>query len=261
MMKSTVKPEIKIVDNAEAMSRLAAQTLVEHIRETLRGQNTYSIVLSGGSTPRRLYTLLADDPGWRGQISWDRIHFFWGDERPVPPDHPDSNYRMAHDAMLSKVDVPPAHIHRMRAEFPDAAKAAEDYTREICRFFDIKDGEVPSFSCILLGMGADGHTASLFPGSPALNESKHLVIANWVDQFQSSRLTLTYPVLNNADLILLLVSGPEKADMLKEVLAGDRAPNRYPVQRIQPKHGMLKWLVDQSAAIQLDVDHRMLPSE
>ena len=261
MMKSTVKQEIKIVKDADAMSSLAAAILVEHIGKALRQQNEYSIALSGGSTPRRLYTLLADDPGWRGQIPWDRIHFFWGDERPVPPDHPDSNYRMAHDAMLSKADVQPAHIHRMRAEVPDAAQAAEDYTLEILRFFDIKDGEVPRFNCILLGMGADGHTASLFPGSPALNESKRLVMANWVDEFQSSRLTLTFPVLNNADLILLLVSGLEKADILKQVLAGDRAPNRYPVQRIQPKHGMLKWLLDRWAAMHLDADHCKLPSE
>jgi 6-phosphogluconolactonase len=251
---------IRIVDDAEAMSRLGAKTLVDHISETLREQNNYSIALSGGSTPRRLYTLLADDPRWREQVPWDRIHFFWGDERPVPPDHPDSNYRMAHDTMLSKVDIPPAHIHRMRAEDPDPAHAADEYACEIYRFFDIKSGELPRFNCVLLGIGADGHTASLFPGSPALNESKRLVKANWVEQFQSSRLTLTFPVLNNADLILLLVSGSEKADMLKDVLARDRAPNRYPVQRIQPRHGRLEWLLDRSAARHLDAVHRKLPS-
>jgi 6-phosphogluconolactonase len=253
--------KVKIVKDAEAMSTFAAETLVGHIRAMLTKQDYYSIVLSGGSTPHRLYALLADDPGWCGQIPWGRIHFFWGDERHVPPDHADSNYRMAFEALLSKVDIPPTHIHRIRSEISNAAKAAEEYETEIYRFFDIKSSKMPCFNCVLLGMGPDGHTASLFPGSPALHESRRLVMANRVDQFQSSRLTLTFPVLNNADLILLLVSGPEKADILKDVLAGDRASERYPVQQIQPSRGRLLWIVDQSAAKHLGADDLKSPLE
>ena len=162
------KPKIRLVADAEAMSRAAADILVEHISKSLQTRDVYSIVLSGGSTPRRLYALLAGDPGLRGRIPWDRIHFFWGDERRVPPDHPESNYHMAFEAMLSRVPIPADNIHRMRAENPDADKAAGDYAREIRRFFDIATGEMPCFNCVLLGMGPDGHTASLFPGSPAL---------------------------------------------------------------------------------------------
>ena len=240
--------KIQIVADAEAMSKAAAETLVKHIEETLQTGNVYSIALSGGATPRRLYTLLADDADLRKQIPWQRIHFFWGDERHVPPDHPDSNYRMADTALLSKVPVPKANIHRIPAENPDAAKAAADYEQEIRRFFNIESGQVPRFNCVLLGMGSDGHTASLFPGSPALRERKRLVMANWVEKFNSFRITLTLPVINNADLILLLVSGDQKAEIIKAVLTGDSEMIRFPVQHIQPYDGILTWILDQSAA-------------
>ena len=254
MMLAAKNHKIQIAADADAMSRAAAETLVGHISESLQTRDVYSIALSGGSTPRRLYTLLAGDPELRGQIPWDRVHFFWGDERHVPPDHPESNYHMAFEAMLSRVPIPADNIHRMRAENPDADKAAGNYAREIRRFFDIAPGEMPCFNCVLLGMGPDGHTASLFPGSPALGEQKRLVMANWVDKFQSFRITLTAPVFNNADLILLLVSGSQKADTLKAVLADVRAPDRYPVQRIQPKHGSMLWFLDRPASKGLIVD-------
>lgn len=240
--------KIQIVADAEAMGRVAAETLVKHISESLQTRDVYSIALSGGSTPCRLYRLLAGDTGLRGKIPWERVHFFWGDERHVPPDHPDSNYHMAFEAMLSRVPIPPANIHRIRAENPDADQAAGDYARGIRRFFDIASGEIPRFNCVLLGMGSDGHTASLFPGSPALDEQKRLVVANWVEKFQSYRITLTAPVFNNADLILFLVSGSEKADALKTVLEDDAVPDRYPAQLIQPSRGALFWFLDRSAA-------------
>lgn len=240
--------KIKIVADAEAMCRSAAEILVQHIGKTLQTKDVYSIAQSGGSTPRRLYALLADDPEFDCQIPWERIHFFWGDERHVPPDHPDSNYRMAFEAMLSRVPIPSANIHRIRAEYPNADKAADEYARDIHRFFGTTGGEMPRFNCVLLGMGSDGHTASLFPDSPALNEHKRLVMANWVEKFQSFRITLTAPVFNNADLILFLVSGSEKADALKTVLEDDAAPDRYPAQLIQPSRGALIWFLDRSAA-------------
>ncbi|MGD8883641.1 MAG: 6-phosphogluconolactonase [Desulfobacterales bacterium] len=246
-------PEIEIVADIDAMSRAAAETIVEHISESLQRRDVYSIALSGGSSPRRLYALLADDARRQAQIPWDRIHFFWGDERHVPPSHPDSNYRMAYDALLSKVPIPSTNIHRIRAEDSDADKAAADYEQEICRFFKIDAGQMPRFNCVLLGMGPDGHTASLFPGTPALEETKRLAVANWVEKFQSYRLTLTISVINNADRIIFLVSGEEKADTLKAVLEDDIKSNRYPVQRIQPSDGKLMWFLDQSAAGRLAV--------
>jgi 6-phosphogluconolactonase len=253
--------KIQIVADVEAISRAAAETLVEHVSQSLQRRDVYSVALSGGSTPRKLYALLASDPELRGRIPWDRVHFFWGDERHVPPDHPESNYHMALETMLSRVPIPQANIHRMRGENPDADKAAADYGREIRRFFGIGTGEMPCFNCVLLGMGSDGHTASLFPGSPALGEQKRLVMANWVDKYQSFRITLTAPVFSNADLILLLVSGSQKADTLKAVLADVRAPDRYPVQRIQPKQGRMLWFLDRPAAKRLDVDLRGQPSD
>ncbi|MGD2099091.1 MAG: 6-phosphogluconolactonase [Desulfobacterales bacterium] len=240
--------KIQIVADAESMCRAAAETLVKHIYRILQTNDVYSIALSGGSTPRRLYALLADDPELDRRIPWERIHFFWGDERHVPPEHPDSNYRMAFEAMLSHAPIPPANIHRIRAENPDAGEAAEDYVRDIRQFFGITNGKMPRFNSVLLGMGSDGHTASLFPDSPALREQKCMVVANWVEKFNSYRITLTVPVLNNADLILFLVSGDEKAEALKTVLEGAAAPDRYPAQLIQPSRGQLMWFLDRPAA-------------
>lgn len=245
------KHKIQIVADAEAMCQAAAETLVQHIGKTLQTNDVYSIALSGGSTPRRLYALLADDPKFYRQIPWKRIHFFWGDERHVPPDHSDSNYRLAYEAMLSRVSIPATNIHRICAENPDASKAAKDYVHDLRRFFGITNGEMPRFNCVLLGLGSDGHTASLFPDSPALDEQKRPVMANWIEKFDSFRITLTAPILNNADLILFLVSGGEKADALKTVLKGNAAPDRYPAQLIQPTRGALIWFLDRSAASSL----------
>lgn len=247
-------PKIQIVPDADAMSRAAAETIVAHLSESLQTHDVYSIALSGGSTPRRLYELLANDAKLQVQIPWDRVHFFWGDERHVPPGHPDSNYRMADTALLSKVPIPSTNIHRIRAEGSDADKAAADYAREIRRFFKIDAGQMPRFNCVLLGMGPDGHTASLFPGTFALEETKRLAVANWIEKFQSYRITITVSVINNADRIIFLVSGEEKADTLKAVLEDDVKSNRYPAQRIRPSDGKLIWFLDQSAAGRLAHD-------
>ena len=251
---NTKNQKIQIVADAEAMSKAAAETLVEHIRQTLKTRDVYSIALSGGSTPRRLFALLASDAEIRDQTAWNRIHFFWGDERHVPPDHPDSNYRMADAALLSKAPIPPENIHRIRAEDPDAGKAAADYEQEIRRFFKIDAGQMPCFNCVLLGMGADGHTASLFPGTAALDETRRLVVANWVEKFQSYRITLTVPVFNNAGRIIFLVSGQEKAATLKSVMDRRRESGSYPIQRIRPDQGQRLWLIDSSAASRLTLD-------
>ena len=206
------------------------------------------MALSGGSTPKKMFAMLANDAALRNRMPWSRVHFFWGDERHVPPDHTDSNFRMANETMLSRVPVPPENIHRIRAENPDAGKAAEDYEQELREFFMLGPEQLPPFDCVFLGMGTDGHTASLFPGTKALQERKRLVVPNWVDKFQSYRITLTPPVLNNADLVIFLVSGEEKAQPLRTVLEGQKQPDRLPSQLIEPTHGKLLWLVDRAAA-------------
>jgi 6-phosphogluconolactonase len=248
---SLSKSDIQIVDT-EALSTTAATVIIHYIRETLEVHDFFTLVLSGGSTPKNTLTLLASDDSFRSQIPWERIHFFWGDERHVPPDHEESNYRMANEVMLSSVPVPGKNIHRIKSENPDAGNAAEQYEEELHRFFQLKRGQLPRFDCVLLGMGTDGHTASLFPGTEALHEESRLVVANWVEQFQMHRITLTLPVLNNADFVMFLVSGKEKAAMLKEVIEGKEQHSRLPAQLIEPNHGRLLWLLDKEAANQLN---------
>jgi len=240
--------EIQIVENGEAVSRAAAELMVSLVVKRLKSKKSFAVALSGGSTPKNMFALLANDAELRNRMLWDKVHFFWSDERHVPPDHTDSNYRMANEAMLSKVPVPPGNIHRIRAENPDAGKAAEEYEQELRRFFKLGTEQLPPFDCVFLGMGSDGHTASLFPGTKALHEGKRLVVSNWVDKFQSYRITLTTPVLNNADLVIFLVSGEEKAEPLRVVLEGQKQPELYPSQLIEPTHGKLLWLVDRAAA-------------
>jgi 6-phosphogluconolactonase len=239
---------LKIVNNLAEVCRTAAGEIKNIADRPATGVNPFTIALSGGSTPRDLHELLAGDPAIRDRLPWHHLHFFWGDERHVPPDHPQSNYRMAHESLFSLAPVPSENIHRVPAEKPDAALAAEKYEQELQTFFGLDVGQLPRFDCILLGMGSDGHTASLFPNTEALRESNRLVVANWVDKFKSYRVTLTVPVLNRADLVVFLVSGHDKAEALKEVLQGDRQPDRFPAQLIRPDPGKLLWIVDRVAA-------------
>jgi 6-phosphogluconolactonase len=242
---------IKIVNDSAEICRTAAGEIMHLATRTPSVTKPVTIALSGGSTPRGLHSLLANEPTLRDRLPWHDLHFFWGDERHVPPDHPQSNYRMAYDTLLSLVPVPSENIHRVLAEEPDAALAAEKYEQELLAFFGLEADQLPRFDCILLGMGPDGHTASLFPETAALHETKRLVVANWVEKFKTYRITLTVPVLNHADLVVFLVSGVEKAETLKEVLQGHFRPDRFPAQLIRPVHGRLLWLVDQAAAASL----------
>lgn len=211
------------------------------------GQNgKFTIALSGGSTPKNLFTLLATNA--RTSLPWDRTYFFWGDERHVPPTDPDSNYRMADEAMLSKIPVPAANVFRMPAENPDAAAAAQEYEKALKKFFGLQAGEFPRFDLILLGMGPDGHTASLFPGTAALQEKSKLVIANWVDKLKTHRITLTVPVLNAAKCVAFLVSGTDKATALHAVLEGEDQAEQYPSKLVRPSNGKLIWFIDRAAA-------------
>ena len=240
--------EIQIVDNGEAVSRTAAEMLVSLVLETLKTEDSFAVALSGGSTPKNMFSILANDEPLRARMPWDRIHFFWGDERHVPPDHQDSNYHMTNKALLSRVSVPSENIHPIRGENPDAGKAAEEYEQELRDFFKLERGQLPCFDCVFLGMGTDGHTASLFPGTKALHERERLVVSNRVDKFQSYRITMTAPVLNNADMVIFLISGQEKAEPLRTVLEGEKQTDLFPSQLIEPTHGKLLWLVDEAAA-------------
>ncbi len=222
----------------------AAQQFVTLANQAIAARGKFTIALSGGSTPKGLFGLLAS--GAIPFIPWDKIFFFWGDERHVPPNDPESNYRMANEAMLSKVPVPAANIFRIRAEEQDAAVAAHEYELTIQEFFALEPGEFPRFDLIHLGIGPDGHTASLFPGSTGLEEQSRLVIANWVEKFKTFRITFTYPVLNHAACVTFLVSGPDKAPILREIL--EIPASNFPCQRVRPTDGQLIWLLDRAAA-------------
>ncbi len=225
--------DIRILNTPQELFQAAAAEFIALASTAIRDHEKFSVALSGGSTPKSLYSVLA-----RSALPWDKIFFFWSDERHVPPDHPDSNYRMAKEALLSKVPVPPENIFRVRAEEKNANVVAKDYEEALRSFFGLRPGEFPRFDLILLGLGPDGHTASLF-----------LVVANWVEKFKANRITFTYPVLNNAACVIFLVSGADKADMVRTVLEDGRAD--LPSQRVHPVNGRLLWLLDKGAASKL----------
>jgi 6-phosphogluconolactonase len=235
-------PEIRILKTREDLFEAAAAEFAAQATAAVRARGRFTVALSGGSTPKGLYSLLATRPG----IPWDKIYFFWGDERHVPPDHPDSNYRMANEALLSRIPAPPDHVFRVRAEEKDADAAALQYEQTLKDVFHLSAGEFPRFDLILLGLGPDGHAASLFPDSAALNETRRLVVANWVEKFKTDRLTFTFPVINAAACVIFLASGPDKAAILHEVLENKAA--NLPSQKVQPTNGRLLWLIDDAAA-------------
>ncbi len=237
--------EIKVLPAAADLPAAAAERIVAAAEAKLADiQHMFSIVLSGGGTPKLLYELLAT-PAYRDRLNWSKVEVYFGDERCVGPDHADSNYRMAHEAMLSKLPVPECNIHRMRGELPPE-QAATEYGQLLKGKFH--DGGP---DLVLLGMGDDGHTASLFPGTAALDETHHRCVANHVEKLDTWRITMTYPFLNRSAAVLILVEGQKKAARLHEVLEGPRDPKRLPIQGIRPA-GKLTWLVDAAAAGMMD---------
>jgi len=243
--------QIQIYADPKELARGAAQEFVARGVEAVAQGESFTVALSGGSTPKLLYQLLADgDEPFRDRVPWRETHFFWSDERNVPPDHPDSNHRMTNEAMLAHVPVPPGNIHRIHGEKPDVTEAAGDYERNL---IEVTEATLPRLDLILLGLGPDGHTASIFPGSEVLHETQHLVAAPWVAKLNTYRITMTLPLLNNAASILFLVSGAEKAEIVREVLEG---PKQYPAQYVKPTNGELLWLLDKDSAKDLARGHQ-----
>ena len=238
-------PEIKVFANLEELSRQAARLFEELAESRAQQKKVFSVALSGGSTPKRLYEMLA---GSQRQIPWGHVHLFQVDERCVPPDHPDSNYRMIRATLLDYVSIPPLNFHRMAAENPDREAAARQYAQEMAQVLNPASARWPQLDLVFLGMGSDGHTASLFPGSAGLDERVLWVCPNFSQRLGAFRLTLTYPVLNAAAHVVFLVAGADKAETLRDVLKGPPRLSLLPAQGVQPAGGRLTWLLDQAAA-------------
>lgn len=223
-------------------------------RKAITSRGQFAVALAGGSTPRATYALLATEE-FAARVDWPRVHIFWGDERCVPPDHPDSNYRMAREALLDHVPLPARNVHPIQGEI-DPEEAAADYERTLRSFFarnpngkEIRgDGSTPRFDLALLGMGKNGHTASLFPGAVALHERKRWVVVNYVEKLSAWRITLTPVAINAAADVAFVVSGAGKAERLRHVLTGPYRPDVLPAQIVRPDCGRLLWLIDAAAA-------------
>jgi len=248
MTAGDTPPNVRVYETARELAAATAARFVELARAATDARGVFSVALAGGTTPRRVYELLAG-PELAAQVDWPNVHVFFGDERAVPPDDAESNYRMAHEALLSRVAVPAENVHRIEGR-GDAAANASRYEDELRGFF--ADADWPRFDLVMLGMGDDGHTASLFPQTPALAEGRAWVAPNWVEKLGAWRVTLTAPAVNAARHVIFLVSGAGKAARLREVLRGPRDPERLPSQLINPADGTLEWFVDRDAASQLD---------
>ncbi|HEX2690399.1 MAG TPA: 6-phosphogluconolactonase [Kofleriaceae bacterium] len=249
MAAGSLGPEVRRFADLDALSRAAAEELMAIVRAAVVHRGTCSIALSGGSTPKRLFQLLAQ--AGRDALPWEHVDLWWGDERTVPPDHADSNYRMTHETLIDPLGLAASHVHRIAGELPDHDAAARAYERALVAAL----GSPPIFDLVMLGMGPDGHCASLFPGSPALGETARWVVANPVTSplvhGSTTRITLTAPALNAARHIRFYVGGADKAATLAHVLEGERDPVRYPSQLIAPHDGELVWFVDTAAAAAL----------
>jgi 6-phosphogluconolactonase len=253
--------DIQVFPTAANLFHAAAEEFMRVARTAIGAQGRFTVALAGGSTPKGLYSLLATN---YASFGWNRVFLFFGDERHVPPTDAESNYGMVNETLLSKIQIPGENVFRVLAENTDATAAASDYESRIRKFFQMKAGEFPRFDLILLGMGPDGHTASLFPDSAGLNDQQHIVIANWVEKFKQHRITFTFPVLNRAAEILFLVCGADKATVLAQVLKGESAAppspappsnatqsHALPSQIVQPSDGKILWMIDEAAAAKL----------
>ena len=248
-----ILPGVRVYPNPAEVARAAARLFVDYAWQSIAKHGEFMAALSGGNTPRMLFELLASDE-FRGQVDWAKVHVFWSDERAVPPDHPDSNYGMARRELLLRVPIPQANVHRMEAEKPNIGRAAHEYEEVLRKYLELDDRGFPRFHLIFLGMGADGHTASLFPGTRVTRQTSRWVSTPMVAKLNARRMTLTLPVLDAALRVVFLVVGREKAEILHAVLQ-ERPDPAYPTQLVQPRADGLKlFLVDQAAAALLDPD-------
>ena len=237
----------KIFPNTTELNNFAADRFIEIGNQAIKKNGRFIVALAGGSTPKSLYNLLASED-FRTQIDWQKVFFFFGDERNVSPDNEESNFRMANENLLKPLQIPAENIFRWQTELKDAEKIARNYEKTITKFFDLSENDFPRFDLVLLGMGDDGHTASLFPFTNALNETEKIAVSNPVEKLNTNRLTLTFPTINNAENIVFLISGAAKADALKEVLEDEYQPEKFPSQNVKPENGNLFWLIDAPAA-------------
>lgn len=241
------QPVIRVFPDLESLSREAAEQFVRLAQQQAHEGRRFSVALAGGSTPRRLYELLAGEP-YRSRVPWEVVHVFWSDERWVPSDHPDSNFRQAFDLLLTHVPLPAVNIYRVPIGSGDATLAAATYERTLQTFFKLQDGAWPAFDLVVLGLGEDGHVASLFPKSAALQETHHSVIATTGGNPDVPRVTLTLPVLNHAKRLLWLVAGAKKASVVRDALEGADRAEELPAQLVRPAHGTALWFLDRAAA-------------
>ncbi len=238
------EPNLKVFDTSDQLAVAAAEVFVACASDSQRESNRFCVALSGGKTPKQVYELLATDD-FRGRVNWSGVHLFFGDERAVPPDHPESNFKMVDDALISKVSIPVENVHRMKGEIEPEA-AASQYEETLRSAFP--GNSWPSFDLVFLGLGEDGHTASLFPGSKAMHEEVRWVLTTRNPETHQQRITVTLPVLNHAKHAVFLVVGQNKAERLRDVLTEPQSRNRLPAQAIKLASGRLEWLVDAEAA-------------
>jgi 6-phosphogluconolactonase len=243
--------EVHILPDAQAIANRCAQRFVEIAATAVKEKGSFDVALAGGSTPKALYGLLVNDPALRTRVPWDKMHLFFGDERHVGPGDPRSNFCMATETMISKSPLKPAQVTRIKGEYPEAEDAADEYERDLRTYFKLSDGQFPRFDLVLLGMGSEGHTLSIFPGTKAVRENRRIAVHNWVGKVLMDRITLTAPAVNNAANIIFMVAGADKAPALTAVLERFYEPDQLPAQLIQPVNGTLLWLVDTAAGSML----------
>ncbi len=236
--------DITIASDAEDLYELAAEAFIQFAREAVEERGVFYVALSGGSTPKAMYHLLTTE-AYRDRVQWNNVKFYFGDERFVPPAADQSNFRMAYLNLFKPLSIPPANIFRWKTEIGETKHVARQYEQQISEM--AADG-MPVFDLFLLGMGPDGHVASLFPHSKALTETQHLAVPNWIEKLHTWRLTMTYAVINRSRTVMFLVSGEEKAEALRDVLESKKNPEHLPAQGVKPKDGRLLWFVDEGAA-------------
>jgi 6-phosphogluconolactonase len=241
------KPNVEIASDPETLARRSVELFFNEAQKAIKAGDIFHVAISGGHTPKRFFELLGETPQ-AGSLPWDKIHLFWVDERYVKPDSPWSNYKLAADTFLTKVNIPQENVHRIPTEYDDFKAAAQSYEQTIRKVFRLNENQIPEFDLIMLGMGAEGHTGSLFPNSYALFDTEDLACVVYVMDEKLNRITLTHPVLCAASHLVVLVSGQEKANILKEVLTGEPDEVRYPIHALWPILDKVTWLVDKEAA-------------